>query len=170
MWVGLLIATASAQSLLDVNAASVAELDALPTIGPAKAHALVVWREEAGPCRRVDELMGVPGWGPATIAALRLRIACGDGAPVDAKDPVSDDVPDGPALHVARVDINQAGPYRLTELPGISLARAHDIVAHREVNGPFVSCAALAAIPGIGAATVALLGDRCAVVPSPRQR
>ncbi|MEO0605364.1 MAG: helix-hairpin-helix domain-containing protein [Myxococcota bacterium] len=157
------IASAWAQALLDVNAATVAQLDALPGIGPAKARALVVWREEVGPCKAVADLGRVPGWGAATLAGLRSRVTCGPGITEDEGVPGAIEELDGPALHTERVDINSAGPYRLTELPGISLSRAQDIVAHREAAGPFESCAALADLPGIGRATVEVLEDRCAV-------
>ncbi len=159
----LLAGTAVAQSLLDVNAATVQQLDALPGIGPSKAHALVLWREESGPCRSVGDLAEVPGWGPATLAALRSRITCGPGARPEPRGPVRDELPDGPALHTELVNINEAGIYELVELPGITLSRARDIVAHREAHGPFASCAELDVLPGIGDATLSLLADRCTV-------
>lgn len=158
------VASSAAQELLDVNAANEQELDALPGLGPAKSRALVLWREEKGPCRDVSDLASVPGWGPATLAALRSRIACGSGqALANVRGPTHEGDPEGPALHTERVDINQAGPSQLTQLPGISPARAKAIVAHRTAHGPFGSCAELVRIPGLGPATVTLLASRCTV-------
>jgi len=170
MWGLLLARVALGQTLLDVNTATEAELDALPGIGVAKARALGVWRAEFGPCRELTDLAAVPGFGPATIAALRGRAICGEVAEAnprtatkrgEERDAERDLALDGPALETRAVDINRAGPYTLTELPGISLARANDIVAEREANGPFASCADLARLPGLGAATIELLADRC---------
>jgi len=52
---------ATAQKMLDINTATVAELDGLPGIGPAKAQAIVRYREEHGPFIDVEALAGVPG-------------------------------------------------------------------------------------------------------------
>jgi competence protein ComEA len=56
--------------LVDLNAAGVAELDALPGIGPVLAQRIVDHREREGPFRSVDELDDVPGIGPAIAAQL----------------------------------------------------------------------------------------------------
>ncbi|MPY93048.1 MAG: ComEA family DNA-binding protein [Acidimicrobiia bacterium] len=58
---------------VDVNAATEAELDELPGVGPATAAAIVAYREEHGPFASVDALEDVPGIGPAKVAALRER-------------------------------------------------------------------------------------------------
>ncbi len=52
---------------IDINAATRAELESLPHIGPAKAQAIIDNR----PYTSVDELDRVPGIGPATLADLR---------------------------------------------------------------------------------------------------
>jgi competence protein ComEA len=56
---------------LDLNAATAAELDALPGIGPVLAARIVEHRRQHGPFRRVDELLSVPGIGPRLLARLR---------------------------------------------------------------------------------------------------
>jgi competence protein ComEA len=56
---------------LDLNAATVAELDTLPGVGPATAAAIVAYRDRHGRFGSVDELTEVPGIGPAKLAALR---------------------------------------------------------------------------------------------------
>jgi competence protein ComEA len=58
---------------LNINSATVAELDALPGVGPAKAAAILQYRKQHGPFTRVEELARVPGFGAA--AASRLRDA-----------------------------------------------------------------------------------------------
>lgn len=55
---------------VDLNAATVADLDALPGIGPVLAQRIVEHRTRHGPFRTVDELDDVPGIGPATAAEL----------------------------------------------------------------------------------------------------
>lgn len=64
-------AAPDAAAPLDLNAATAAELDALPGVGPATAAAIVAYRDKHGHFRSVDELTDVPGIGPAKLAALR---------------------------------------------------------------------------------------------------
>lgn len=54
--------------LIDVNRASVAELDALPGIGATRAAAIVAFRDSVGPFRQLADLRQVPGL-PASIVA-----------------------------------------------------------------------------------------------------
>ena len=61
-------------SPLDLNTASISELDALPGIGPSKAAAILQYRERQGRFSTVDELERVPGFGPAAISRLRDQL------------------------------------------------------------------------------------------------
>ena len=45
-------------------------MDTLPGVGPAIAAAIVRHRDTAGPFAAVENLMDVPGIGPAKLAAL----------------------------------------------------------------------------------------------------
>lgn len=64
-------ATSAAPEALDLNHATVAELDALPGIGPVLAARIVEHRRRNGPFRDVDELLAVPGIGPRLLERLR---------------------------------------------------------------------------------------------------
>ncbi|HUR94824.1 MAG TPA: helix-hairpin-helix domain-containing protein [Gemmatimonadales bacterium] len=63
---------------VDLNAADVASLDALPGVGPARALAVVRYRAANGPFRAVQDLARVPGFGPAALNRLRDRVRVGD--------------------------------------------------------------------------------------------
>jgi competence protein ComEA len=56
---------------VDLNAATAADLEALPGIGPTLAAAIVAFRDEHGPFASVDGLLDVPGIGPTRVEQLR---------------------------------------------------------------------------------------------------
>ncbi len=58
------IARSSSRPKLDVNTASVDDLVRLPHIGPARARAIVAFREANGPFREPAQIRVVPGIGP----------------------------------------------------------------------------------------------------------
>jgi competence protein ComEA len=56
---------------VDLNAATQAQLEELPRIGPVTALTILAWREQHGRFSSVDELLEVRGIGDATLAQLR---------------------------------------------------------------------------------------------------
>ena len=61
-------------ALVDINQATVADLDRLPGIGPSTARAIVDHRTRNGPFASVDDLLAVHGIGPAKLAELRALV------------------------------------------------------------------------------------------------
>ncbi|MCV7401307.1 ComEA family DNA-binding protein [Mycobacterium fragae] len=57
--------------VLNLNTATVQQLDALPGIGPVTAAAIVAWRDANGKFKSVDQLAEVDGIGPARLEKLR---------------------------------------------------------------------------------------------------
>ena len=70
-------APAATPPVVDLNRATVEELDRLPGIGPILARRIVEHRDRHGPFRTVDELLGVPGIGERSLERLRpfVRVA-----------------------------------------------------------------------------------------------
>jgi competence protein ComEA len=66
---------------LNINSATMAELDLLPGVGITKAGAIITYREEHGPFQKIDELLEVPGFGPALFEQLKLLITVNDMIP-----------------------------------------------------------------------------------------
>ena len=59
---------------IDLNSATLCELDSLPGIGLSMAERILEFRRENGPFRRVEDLMNVRGIGEKKILKLRDRI------------------------------------------------------------------------------------------------
>ncbi len=59
---------------VDLNAATLADLDGLPGVGPVLAQRILDFRGEHGRFNAVEELREVPGIGPSKFAALRAKV------------------------------------------------------------------------------------------------
>lgn len=68
---GAMPGASGAGAPIDLNAASAAELEALPGVGPVLAGRIVAHREAIGGFTSVDQLLEVTGIGEKTLAALR---------------------------------------------------------------------------------------------------
>ncbi len=61
----------SANAPLNLNTASEAELITLPGVGPAKAKAILAFREARGRFQSVSQLLRIKGFGRAMLVRLR---------------------------------------------------------------------------------------------------
>ena len=59
---------------VDLNTATLEQLDALPGVGPVTAAAIVAWRDANGSFTSVDQLADVDGIGPARLEKLRAQV------------------------------------------------------------------------------------------------
>lgn len=57
--------------LVPVNRATAAQLEDLPGVGPVLAGRIVAYRDQHGPFKTIEDLLGVPGIGEAKLAAVR---------------------------------------------------------------------------------------------------
>jgi competence protein ComEA len=62
---------------VNVNTASQSELESISGLGPAKAKAIIIYREANGSFKSVDDLDKVKGFGKATIEKLRGDLTVG---------------------------------------------------------------------------------------------
>jgi competence protein ComEA len=61
-------------TLVNLNAATIADLETLPGIGPSLAQRIVDYRTEHGGFRRIEDLMEVPGIGPKKYEDLKDHV------------------------------------------------------------------------------------------------
>lgn len=66
--------TAFASTLIDINTADATTLEQIRGIGPARASAIVAYRQENGSFQTVDDLVKVPGIGERSIEQLRDQV------------------------------------------------------------------------------------------------
>ena len=62
---------------VNINTATVADLDNLPGIGPTTAQAIVDYRTQHGLFQAIQDIQNVPGIGPATYELIRDYINIG---------------------------------------------------------------------------------------------
>ncbi len=60
--------------VLNLNTASLKQLETLPGIGPALAGRIVEFREKKGGFRRVEELLAIPGISEKKWKAIRDKV------------------------------------------------------------------------------------------------
>ena len=81
IWMSFLVCSdvSATEPLVNINHAAPAHLASkLPGIGPAKAKAIVLYREAHGPFKTIEELMLVKGIGTRTLEKIRVFVFIGD--------------------------------------------------------------------------------------------
>jgi competence protein ComEA len=67
----------AATAKININTASVAELDKLPGIGPSIAQAIIDYRTTNGPFQQIEDINNVKGIGDALFAKIKDQITVG---------------------------------------------------------------------------------------------
>jgi competence protein ComEA len=65
----------NAGDLVNINTATLDQLDALPGIGPTTAQKIIDYRNLHGPFQKIEDIMNVSGIGPATFDKLKSLIS-----------------------------------------------------------------------------------------------
>ncbi len=70
---------------IDLNSATVEQLQGLPGIGPGTAKAIVRFREKSGPFRRVEDLLAIRGITKKRLEKLRPYVTIAPSPPPKAQ-------------------------------------------------------------------------------------
>ena len=62
---------------VNINTATESELEAVKGVGPAKAKAIITYREAHGNFKSLDELDNVKGFGKASVEKLKGELSAG---------------------------------------------------------------------------------------------
>lgn len=136
------VSQASAKfSLIDVNSASIRDLEKLPGVGPSKAQAIVEYRKKNGAFKKIQDLLKVSGIGKVTLKKFSNMIT---GFSVSSQ----------PSKNADLVDINKASANEFEQLPSIGPTKAKEIVEYRDLHGPFSNVEELLKVKGIGPKTL----------------
>lgn len=74
-----------ALAAVNLNSASLTELQAVNGIGPKKAEAIVEYRKKNGPFKTVDDLKKVSGFGDKSLEKMRSELTVDGAAPTKAE-------------------------------------------------------------------------------------
>jgi competence protein ComEA len=62
---------------IDLNSATIEQLEQLPSVGPGVAKAIVNFREKSGPFRRVEDLLAIRGITKQRLEKIRPYVFVG---------------------------------------------------------------------------------------------
>lgn len=122
-------AAAAPAEKIDLNTATVDELQALPGIGPAKAKAIA----EGRPYKSLKDFESRNIVAASTVEKFKDQVVVAKLKPVAAETPEEKSAPEP----TGKIDLNSATPEELEVLPGVGPARAKAIVEGR----PYASLA-----------------------------
>lgn len=159
---------------LNINQATLEELDKLPGIGPKRAQLIIDYREANKGFRVVEELLNISGIGEKTYSQLERYVYVGElqeSQPASSTPrfaaPSSPLVTQGtagigqqerpqpvltPDISRTRININTASFEELKSLKYIGDVLAERIIQYRQEHGPFSSPQDIMKVKGIGPA------------------
>ncbi len=157
---------------LDINRATLEQLDQLPGIGAKKAQLIIDYREANKGFRAVEELLNISGIGEQTYSGLKRYVCVGEPqegqpAPSTAQLPapftplgLTGTAREGQQKEpqaifrldasLTSININTASSEELKSLDGIGDALAGRIMQYRQEHGPFRSPQDIMKVKGIG--------------------
>ena len=92
----LLLGAGHALALVDLNTATSDMLEELDGIGPARAQAIIEYRQQHGPFQSLDQLLEVKGIGPSILGRIKSQAVLGGDRPQPPPKPAVKKSPEHP--------------------------------------------------------------------------
>lgn len=147
-------AQADHSGMIDLNTASIEDLTILPGIGPARAEAIINYRDSVGGFRSLEQVKKAPTIGDKTYELLKTKFYVAPPTAVqETRSPAlvqlssSTQLTPTPEL---RININTATKEELCKLEGISDKIASRIIEYRQKYGGFKRPEDIMNVDGIG--------------------
>ncbi|MFN6991299.1 MAG: ComEA family DNA-binding protein [Fervidobacterium sp.] len=161
-------------SIVDINTASIEDLQTLSGIGPSKAKAIVEYREK-NRFTKPEDIMKVPGIGQKTYEKIKDRITVSKTEKLQEEENKESVVINTQNKNIqqnnqqenstitgkesGKININTASLEELQQLPGIGPTKAQAVVDYRIKNGGFKTIEEIKKVNGIGDKTFEKLKD-----------
>lgn len=141
--------------IVNINTASLEELQKLPGIGSEKAIAIFQYRSVFGEFYDISEIKNVYGIDEGDFEKIRDYITVGNVSP----RPVEDVEKEPEIPEKIYLDLNTATFSELCKLTGIGTVKARAIIDYRENYGDFYSIEEIKNVSGIGDKTFEIIRD-----------
>jgi competence protein ComEA len=139
---------------VDLNRATVAELELLPGVGKVLAQRIDSYRQEHEGFHDISELREIRGIGPILFENLKDRVTLGAYAQPSPTAPLGVSAPGGGKLPLgSKLDLSTATAEELSQVPGLGKVLAARIVESRQAQ-PFRTVDDLRRVKGIGVKTL----------------
>lgn len=129
------------EELLNINAATAEEIHEATGVNISSCHSIVGYRKKNGPYQKLEDLLALRDFYPATLKKFDGKVAFGE-APA---------APVPPCLAQGeKVNVNTTNAKQITLLTGLNQKTAQAVVRYRKENGPFASLDELLNVPEFG--------------------
>lgn len=132
--------------VLDINRATLEELDSLPGLGKTLAQRIIEFRSQRGGIKTLEELGSIEGISPKKLVQLSQQLTT-----------IATEATGAPPPKI--LNLNLASQAELDALPGIGPTLAAAILETRRQKGGFRSLDDLQDVPGLGEATFLKFAD-----------
>lgn len=137
------------RSLININNATLEELETLPGIGKVKGENIINYRNLNG-FSKIDDLMNVNGIGEKTFDLIKEKVCI-------VSSNASDDNENN--IYIPKLNINRCTVDELRKIPGLNDILSNRIIKYREVFGKIQNEDELININGIDASLLNIIHD-----------
>ncbi len=164
-------ASTSSSMLININSASLEELDRITGVGSIIAQRIIDYRNQYGPFQAIEDIKNVSGIGDVTFEKMKGEITVGDvvsstvAVAASSETFATSSVASSSiaATTPAKININTASYEELQKITGVGPTIAQRIIDYRQANGPFQTIEDIEKVKGIGDVTFNKMKDQITI-------